>query len=201
MNETVARKTEAVAAPPLFQWTVERFHRAIDTGVFGEDDRVELVNGVLYEMVPPKPPHAGIKQKLANALARALDPNQYTVRNEDPIILAPDSEPEPDVVVAQGAESEYLKRHPCAKDVLLVIEVSDTTLKYDRGEKLRMYARAGIPEYWVVSIPDQTVQAYQNPKGASYGETDVLAEGTVRTLRVQPSVSVNVDELFAGLES
>lgn len=194
-----ARHTGRTPVPDQFRWTVERFHQAIDAGVFGEEERIELVNGVLYQMVPPNPPHTYITETIAQQFVQTLDLSRFSVRNQQPVILGQDGHPMPDVLVAEGPNQRYVRRHPRADEVLLIVEVSDTTLERDRGEKLCLYAQAGIPEYWIVSIPQTTVQVCQYPQGETYHGIEVFITGQIRTQRLDPSVSINVEELFAGL--
>lgn len=148
---------------PVRRFTVDEFHRMIDAGVFVEGGRVELLEGWIIPKMTHNPPHDGTIG-LCDALMRAaLSPGWY-LRIQLAITTA-DSEPEPDLVVAAGTARAYLTRHPGPPDIGLVIEVSDSTLAKDRGDKLRIYARAGLVCYWIVNLVNRRVEVYTDPTG------------------------------------
>jgi Uma2 family endonuclease len=171
--------------------TVEQYHAAVRAGVFTEDDPIELLEGVLVQKMTKNPPHVLALGNLVEVVSRTV-PTGWTVRSQDPITLA-DGEPEPDLVVVRGGRRDYLARHPGAADVALVVEVADSTLDRDRGIKLRSYARANLPVYWIVNLVDRCVEVYSAPIAtastptyrtrATYGAgdvVDVVIDGTVR---------------------
>ena len=149
-------------APPLPLWrmTRVRYDRLIDVGIFGSEDRVELLDGLLVVREPQGRRHAAVVVLVRAALEKAFGP-AYHVREEKPIALDEQSEPEPDVVVVPGQPRDYLDAHP-SRPVLLV-EVAETSLAIDRLRRGGLYARAGIADYWVVNLIDEVLEVYREP--------------------------------------
>lgn len=163
---------------PLFRLTVEDYHDLIDRGRLTADDPVELVEGVLVYRMPIKPPHAATVDAVADAVAPVL-PAGWRYRSEKPVTLD-DGEPQPDGAVTSLSRADLFVRHPGPADLALVIEVADTTLDRDRGMKLRSYARAGIPAYWIVNLVGRQVEVYADPTDdpePDYRRRDVYAVG------------------------
>jgi Uma2 family endonuclease len=163
----------SVATPPLPNisaqpmrlrpFSVDEYHRMIQAGVLTEHDSVELLEGWIVLKMPRDPQHETAVDAADEALKRRLQ-DGWRVRVQSAITTG-DSEPEPDIVVARGPISRYQSRHPGPEDILLVVEVSNTTLAFDRSEKARVYARAGIPNYWIVNVRDWRIEAYSEPSG------------------------------------
>ncbi|MEI7685131.1 MAG: Uma2 family endonuclease [Planctomycetota bacterium] len=149
--------------PVLFRWTTKQYHRLIQSGVLTEDDPVELLEGFLVEKMPHNPPHDSTLSRLHRLLGESL-PAAWILRNQSAVTLG-NSEPEPDLTVAHGPDERYEVRHPGPKDITLIVEISDTTLSVDRERKGRIYARAGIPTYWIVNVAAGSVEVYTNPLG------------------------------------
>lgn len=143
--------------------TVERYHQMIRSGILTEDDRVELLDGMLVPKMPISPRHRRATERAFAALARAV-PGGWYVTMQQPI-TAVGSEPEPDVAVVRGTTDDYTDRHPGPDDVALVIEVADSSLDRDRTEKRAIYAAAAIPQYWIVNLVDRRVEAGADPSG------------------------------------
>ena len=168
MPATVARRTSAPVfliadlVPDAYRFSVEQYHELGDAAILTTEDRVELIDGWIREKPVQKSPHASTVTRLQKRLPRAI-PDSFEFRSQLPITLAT-SEPEPDGVVARGPEGRYDDNHPGPRDVALVVEVSDTTLDFDRGPKLIIYADARMPVYWIVNIPDERVEVYTNPR-------------------------------------
>lgn len=165
-GQTVRPSVERCAAvPPEVIWrlSVDQYHAMIHTGILTDDDPVELLEGWLVAKMPKNPPHRAVTRLIRQVLER-LVPAEWYVDSQEPI-TTDDSEPEPDVVVVRGETRHYLDRHPGPQDVGLVIEVADTTLQRDRGFKKRLYARAGIPVYWIVNLSDNQCEVYTEPSG------------------------------------
>jgi Uma2 family endonuclease len=156
-----------------------RYDRLIEVGIFGPEDRVELLDGLLVAREPQGRRHAAVVVLVRAALERAFGP-AYHVREEKPIALDEQSEPEPDVVVVPGQPRDYLDAHP-SRPVLLV-EVAETSLPIDRLRKGGLYARGGIADYWVVNLIDEVLEVYREPVRAPSGEGDWKYE-SVRLLR------------------
>lgn len=132
-------------------------------GILTDDDPVELLEGWLVTKMPKNPPHPLTTQLTREALAR-LVPDGWFVDAQEPITTE-DSEPEPDVVIVRGERRQFRDRHPQAQDVAIVVEVSDTTLQRDRSLKKRLYARCGIPVYWIINLVENQIEVYTEPSG------------------------------------
>jgi Uma2 family endonuclease len=154
----------AVPALPLARFSVEQYHRMIESGAFTEDDRLELIEGWVVQQMAKGPGHEYAVGQ-GEELLRALVPAGWHVRNQAPITLAT-SEPEPDLAIVQNDRGAYRRRHPVASEVALVVEVSDTSLDTDRI-KGKTYGAAGIAEYWIVNLVDRSIEVYALPDPAS----------------------------------
>jgi hypothetical protein len=161
---TVADTRTAPWVPPypIYRFTVKQYHRMIETGILTADDQVELLEGWIVPKMPHNPPHDGTVWLVQTALLSRL-PKGWILRVQSAITTL-DSQPEPDLVIARGPGMRYFSSHPEPKDIALVVEVSDTTLEQDRTEKARLYARARIPVYWVVNLPEERVEVYTEPR-------------------------------------
>lgn len=159
-----------------------QYDRMVDAGVFGTDDRLELLDGEIIDMAPQKCRHATAVTLVADALRAIFGPG-FTVRVQLPINLDDRSAPEPDVAVVPGKPRDYRDAHPTR--ALLICEVADTTLAYDRGRKLAAYARAGIAEYWILDLTGETLEACRRPESGGYTDRRVMpADGQVTPLAV-----------------
>lgn len=148
---------------PVLRFTVEQYHQMIAAGVFPEGLRAELIEEVIVHMTPIGTPHRGAVLSLLAPLNRLVDGTGWHACSQQPITLA-NSEPEPDLSVVRGAPQDYFARHPSPDDVALVVEVADSSLAFDRGPKAKLYAAAGIPEYWIVNLIDRQVEVYTDPR-------------------------------------
>jgi hypothetical protein len=157
----------AIASPldpspePLFRLSVQQYHAMIDAGILTEDNPVELIEEILFRKMSKKPKHRIALAKLQRALEPLL-PAGTSLQTQEPISLA-DGEPEPDATVFRGMPEDYTDRHPGPDEIILVVEVSDATLARDRGIKLRSYARAKLPIYWIVDLVGEAVEVYSDP--------------------------------------
>ena len=165
----------------IHRFTVAQYHRMIATGLLTEEDRVELLEGWIVDKMPQHPAHATAISILLARLQANL-PMEWIVRVQSPITLE-GSEPEPDLVVVTGPEERYRTAHPACEDVALLIEVADTSLENDRGSKMRMYAGARIPIYWIVNLNERHIEVYTEPKGgkspAYRRRADVAIDGEI----------------------
>ena len=151
-----------VRTPPQARtYTLAEYQALIDTGVIREGERVELIDGHLVYPMPADPPHASTVTRLNRRLDR-MCPVGYHARSQTDTVVGT-SRPEPDVCLVRGDEWAFDTRHPEPADIALVVEVSDSSLAFDRGDKLRVYARASVPEYWVVNVVDRQVEVYTGP--------------------------------------
>lgn len=178
-------------------FTVEDYNAMVEAGILGEDDRVELIEGEIIEMAPPGPPHIFGVNRLTMLLASRLS-ERAIVSVQNPIILSERSEPQPDVSVLRYRENYYADRVPDARlgDVLLVVEVAASSLRYDRGTKLPLYAQAGVPEVWIVAVEEHVLDVYREPvEGAYAGHTRLTAADTVAPAAF-PDVVLSVGDLL-----
>lgn len=152
-----------------YRFTVDEYHRMGEAGVFAEDARVELINGEIVEMTPIGSRHAALVRRLDRWLQRWIG-EELLVSAQQPIRIESDGEPVPDVAVLRAREDDYVGSHPTGADTLVVIEVADTSAMYDRNVKRRLYADGGVPEYWVIDLPRQSVAVYQSPRDGDFTE-------------------------------
>jgi Uma2 family endonuclease len=152
------------APPTLYRLTVDEYERI---GEMLDDRRLELIDGYLVKKMPKNPEHSWSTKQVFKALERLL-PIGWTWRTEQPVRIPAYDEPEPDVSILRGADDDYMHRKPRPADVALLVEVSESTLATDRGEKLRAYARAPIPIYWIVNLVDRQVEVYTVPSVDGY---------------------------------
>ena len=163
-------------SPPLMRISCDRYHEMIASGGLREDDRIELINGYLVTKMSIGSLHSGMVNRLNRLLGRLFgDSAIVTIQN--PVTIHEYSEPEPDVVVAEFREDFYADRHPNPEDILLVIEVADTSLAFDREAKIPLYASCGIPESWLVDLIHHEIHVFRRPDGAAYQETLVFRSG------------------------
>lgn len=142
------------------RWTREEYDRLAEAGILTPDERVELLGGEILLMTPQNSAHSVAIGLVEEALRRAFGPDHW-IRIQLPLVIDPDSEPEPDVAVVVGTPRDYLKAHPTT--ALLVIEIADTTVEKDRDRKRPLYAQAGIPEYWIVNLEERCLEVYRDP--------------------------------------
>lgn len=168
-----ASPSATITTPELYRMTVEQYERAAELGIL-DDPRVELIDGLLVTKMTKRGPHTWTRDTVCEALATVAGQGWY-VRVEGPVRLPEHDEPEPDVAVLRGARDDYRSRNPGAQDVVLVVEVAESSLRRDRGEKLRAYARGGIPEYWIVNLVDRVVERHSapDPQKATYTSRQV----------------------------
>lgn len=153
---------------PRRTFDVHEYHRMSEAGILTEDDRIELIEGELTEMSPIGSRHAACVMRLTKLLERAVG-ERYIINIQNPVRLDDLSEPEPDVAVLRYREDFYAESHPAPQDALLLIEISDTSLDYDRTVKLPLYAKHEIPEVWIVDLQSsRSIEVYTNPDGDRY---------------------------------
>ncbi len=170
-------------------FSVDEYYRMAEAGILREDDRVELIEGEIVEMSPIGSRHAGCVKTLNALLGRHLG-QTVVVSVQDPIYLDEFSVPQPDIALLRPREDFYTKGHPIPSDVLLVIEVADSSVEFDRNKKLPLYAQANIPEVWIINLPQETIEIYMQPVGGTYREIRLVKRG--ETVASQ-SVSIMLD--------
>jgi Uma2 family endonuclease len=177
------------------RWTVDEYFHAAETGVFGPEERLELIEGEILAVSPQNSPHATSCELVVEALRAAFGIG-VSIRDQKPLVLEPGSAPEPDVYVTRGSIRDYARRHPTT--ALLVVEVADSTLRFDLGPKARLYAAAGIPEYWVVNLVDRVLVVHRQPDAAtgSYASVGGFGPGTEVLPVAARGARVLVDDLL-----
>jgi Uma2 family endonuclease len=177
------------------RFTTHEYEQIIAAGVIGEDDRVELLEGEIVEMSPIGPSHSSCVVRLTRLLYK-LDMPDVLIRVQDPVHIGEYSKPQPDISIVQQRDDLYSQGHPEPEDILLLIEVAESSLTYDRQLKLPIYARAGIPEVWLVALLPQTVERFRAPAEGGYGEVTLFRRGeTVSALNL-PHLSLSVDSIL-----
>lgn len=196
-GNVIMSSLESAAIPSDMIWrlSVDRYHSMIKNGILTDEDPVELLEGWLVFKMPKNPPHRAATRIVRMAIESIL-PSGWYVDSQEPIALF-DSEPEPDVVVVRGDTRQYLDRHPGAEDIALVVEVSDTTLQRDRSLKKRIYARAGIPIYWIVNLLDRQIEGYTQP----FGEGEDANYATQQNYGLQDSLPLEIEGFEIGILS
>jgi Uma2 family endonuclease len=174
--------------------SVAEYHRMIEAGILGEDERVELLEGVIVSMTPQGPPHAYCIQWLNRLLVRSLG-DDYAVRPQSPLTLGQWNEPEPDLTVVRADESSR-DHHPGT--AVLAIEVADTSLRKDRKVKASVYARFGVTEYWIVNVEARVVEIFEDPdrSAETYRRTRTCSIADTLTSTALPQLSFRVADLF-----
>jgi Uma2 family endonuclease len=175
-DRDVASEANRRASEPRAQrnFTRVEYDKMIDAGILGEDEHVELVGGAIVAMSPEGPEHAATIDLCADVLRQAFGAG-FTVRVQHPIVIDPDGEPEPDLAVVAGGPTEHLDAHP--RTAILVVEVARSSLEYDRVHKALLYARAGLPDYWIVNLRDRRVEVHRAPTNAGYASVVSLEAG------------------------
>lgn len=201
-----AMTTKAIATAPIEvpirltrRFSVEEYHRMAQAGILHEDDRVELIDGRIVEMGPIGSDHSG-SVKDVNQLFRQLDGSRVTIGVQDPIRLDDGSEPLPDISVLAYRPDNYRSAHPNASDILLIIEVSDSSLSYDRSVKVVLYARSGIREVWLVNIAEDCLEVYLDPSPQGYQRSFKLSRGNAITPSALPDITLQVSDLLPPTE-
>jgi Uma2 family endonuclease len=174
------------------RFTVPEYQELVRLGTIGENENLVLIEGYLVRKMSKNPPHENALQKLPYVLIPAL-PAGWLARFQSVITLS-DSEPEPDGAIVRGGVTDFASRHPGPADFGIVIEIADTSLAVDRTDSHRIYARAGIPEYWIVNIPDRQIEVYTDPQPA----TNPPAYATRRTYSATDAVPVILDGVTVG---
>ncbi len=166
-GQEVQRNGAVEEVLPTHRFSREEYYQMGESGMF-QDKRVELIEGIVFDMAPQKSLHYQTIEKVAEALMKAFGDNHW-VRRQGPLRLPDDTEPEPDITVVTGRRENY-QEHP--NSALLVVEISDSTLKFDRGKKAMIYARAGITDYWIINLTEGCVEVMRDPTAdgdAKYG--------------------------------
>ena len=176
------------------RFTVEDYHAMGRVGILHEDDRVELIEGEIVEMSPIGSNHAACVKRLNRRFTEGLG-DRAVVSVQDPVRINHHSEPEPDLAVLHPRLDYYASGHPAPEDVLLIVEVAETSAGYDRHVKLPLYARSGIPEVWIVDLAAREIERFRHPSADGYGTAETLQSGDELTAEHLPELRLDAADL------
>jgi Uma2 family endonuclease len=209
MSTTLIDEVRSGTAPPLVPITVDQLRQMTDSGIFQSGDPIELIDGLLVwkdrsargeNLMTHDPRHALLIKRLLRLLALTCESAGWHIQSQLPVTLTNINAPEPDVAVVRGTEEDYSDRHPGPADLPLVIEVAHSSVSIDRTTKQRLYATAGIPQYWLVNLPDSQVEVYEQPDASSqkYALRTVYEPGATISWHISPTqiLEINVTDLL-----
>jgi Uma2 family endonuclease len=176
-------------------FTVDEYYKMADAGILAEDERTELIDGEIIEMSPIGVRHAAAVMRVTNLLI-PLFKGKALLGPQLPLRLNDFNEPQPDIALLKPRKDCYGSRHPGPKDALLVLEISDSSLKYDRGVKLGIYARAGIRELWIADLRGSVLHVYRQPSAGVYKSARQFRRGESTACLAFPKVAIRVDEIL-----
>ncbi|MEI8165042.1 MAG: Uma2 family endonuclease [Chloroflexales bacterium] len=188
-------EVQTETTPTVRRFTVDDYYRMGEAGIIKVEDCVELLDGEIIQMSPIGPLHAAIVARLHDLLSQNVR-GLHFVRSQSPIHLSDHSEPQPDIAVLRHRDDYYASAHPGPADILLLIEVSDATLAYDRNVKLPHYAEAGIPEVWIVDVGAQVIEQYAQLIQGVYTQLHKVLFGHTLTATSLPEISLTTDQVF-----
>ena len=193
MSTPLAQR-ELLNLQPRHRWTVMEYHKMAEVGLLNEDSRVELIDGEIIEMAPIGSEHAGHNNYLMNFLAYRLY-GKAVVAGQNPVALGSYEEPQPDIAVLRWRNDAYRGALPHAEDILLIIEISDSTLRYDRDVKVPLYAKNGIPEVWLLDIQNRQLEIYCEPRNGVYQQRRNQCTGKIAPI-LCPDAVIDLELLF-----
>ena len=194
LENTITRPSSTNGVKPHLI-TVAEYDRMIELGVYTENDRIELLNGEIIAPLPKGTKHSVFNDLVLDLFKAALGERIYA-RSQNPIILDNFSEPELDIVLVKPPSKKYLKSHPKPEDILLIMEISDTTLAYDRQAKAKAYSRNRIQQYLLLNLQNQTLEEYREPSEDGYQFKRTLRKGDSLNLMAFPEIEIKIDDLF-----
>jgi Uma2 family endonuclease len=177
-------------------FTVDEYNRMGAAGIFPDGVRTELIEGEIVEMAPIGSGHASVVVGLADIFYAGLARNRATISIQNPLELSDRTQPQPDVMVLAHRSDRYVGHHPVPRDVELLIEVSDTTLQWDRDVKLPLYAREGVQEVWLVDLSTGAILVYREPEAGAYNDVQVASRGDVISPTAFPDLSIEVNYIL-----
>jgi len=177
------------------QFTVKQFHQMAESGILSENERIELIRGEMIDMSPIGTRHAGCVLFLTHLLALLLG-ERALINVQNPMELDETSQPQPDIALLKPRPDFYRNSHPQPEDIFLLIEIADTTVKYDREVKIPLYAEANIPEVWLVDVNQEIMEVYRNPLQGVYQDVQKLVKNQILSILAFPDVHINVSEIF-----
>jgi len=209
MVTTLLDELRSGTAPPLMPITVDQLHQMIDSGILHDGDPIELIDGLLVRkdrsargenFMTHNPRHALLILRLQRLLQVASESAGWHLRIQLPVTLNEFNAPEPDIAVVRGTEEDYADRHPGPADLVLVIEVSDSSVGTDRATKQRLYATAGVTRYWLVNVAESQVEDYEQPDSTSgkYAQQTIFQPSQTLAWNVSPTqrLEINLTDLF-----
>ncbi len=179
----------------LRQISVKQYDAMIKNGVFDESDRIELLNGAIIEKMPKGTRHSSANDRATRLFYKILG-GKVTVRNQNPIWLDNFSEPEPDIVLAKNDENEYEETHPRPDEIFLILEISDSTLNYDRRAKSLAYSKAGIRQYLLLNLQEQTLEDYRQPNANGFQTKQTYRAGQEFNLVAFPEILISASDFL-----
>jgi Uma2 family endonuclease len=183
----------SVTAAPTYQWSVEEYQKLGEVGIFHEDDRVELLNGDIVLMAPIGIRHMNAVRRLNNVMARKYGPRCW-VDAQNSLMIDTRSMPQPDLLLLRSDLDE--SQPPTPKDVLLLVEVADSSLLYDMRDKRAAYARTGVTEYWLLDLTGRQLHVFRNPEAQGYGGEQVVHAGESIAPLAFPDIPVALNEIL-----
>lgn len=182
------------------RFTISEYHHLAQLGFLKDSERVELIRGEIIYMASKGKAHSTVNRRLIRELSILLK-NLVTIQSQDPIIIQNDSEPEPDITILRNRSDDYLNSHPSPEDILLLIEIADSSLKYDQEVKLPLYAEAGIKYYWIFNLADNHLECHSEPLQDSQGKftyrkKEILLPTEPVTLPCFPNLTLDLSKVF-----
>lgn len=209
MSTTLFDELQSGTAPPLVPITVEQFHLMIHNGIIPEGAPIELIDGLMVRkdrsargesVMTHNPRHALLVSRLQRLLTLSCESVGFYLRVQLPVTLNNINAPEPDIAVVRGTEEDYADRHPCPADLPLVIEVADSSVATDRSTKQRLYATAGVAQYWLVNLPESQIEVYEQPDSTlgKYAQQTIFKPSQTLAWSLSPNqqLEINVADLF-----
>jgi len=179
-------------------WTVEEYHQMAEAGIFHPEERVELIAGQIIRMSAKGTAHSSTVGRIYKLLENCLG-QQAWIRTEQPVVLDDFSEPEPDVAVVRLDPLDYADHHPTPSEVYLIIEVADSSLKYDRETKAKAYAKSGIADYWVLDVIDRKLHVFREPTQEGYHSEVIFSEEASVSALQFPDVAIALQDILPPL--
>lgn len=177
------------------RFTLDEYHRMAETGILDEDDRVELIRGEIVQMTPFARDHASCVARLTHLVLGHLH-GRVVLWPQNPLVIRPDSEPQPDIVLLTWRPDFYRHALPGPSDLALLVEVADTSLRYDRGVKALLYAQAGVQDYWIVDLDGDAVEVSRQPGGGGFERTARLSRGATLAPLTFPDTLLAVGDIL-----
>ena len=181
--------------PKVRKFTVAEYYRMAEVGILAPEERVQLIEGEIIVMPPQSPPHAGTRNK-GYRLLYLVEDDLFHTRIQNPLRLDNYSEPEPDVILMRPRADNYITAHPTPADTFVVLEVSDSTLDYDRNRKAQVYGRAGVAQTLVLNLPEDCIENFTEPGPQGYGRHTIHRRGDKIRLVALPDLELAVEDLL-----